>query len=148
MPYVTTVDPERRVGLVRAFGSVSGEDLAAADEALYHDSAWQPGFDEIWLCDGITEFSVLPHELKAVVRMETDARVGTGRVALVMTRDVVRMIGELYQQMMAGLNREVNVVFSLDEAARWLGMPAPPAWFSDPDRSTELVVVGGRRSGW
>ena len=146
MPYVTTVDPVRRIGLVRAFGSVSGEDLAAADDALYHDAAWQPGFDELWLCDGITEFSVLPHELKAVVHMEMDERVGNGRVALVMTRDVVRMIGELYQQMMAGLSREVNVVFSLDEAARWLGMNAPPSWFADSE--TESAVVVGRRSGW
>jgi hypothetical protein len=148
MPYLASVDPDLRLGLATVRGATFGCDLAEANEALYQNPKWQPGFDELWRCDAITEFVVLPSELKEVVEMETAnaARVGTGRVALVITREVVQMIGELYQHLVA--DRDVEIFETLDEAVSWLGLPGVPAGF---DEHAEVLVPASAervRHGW
>ena len=123
MPCLTHVDPALRMGMVRAIGYVSGADLARANEALYSDPAWVPGFDEFWDCSGIVEFDVSPEEMRAIADMEVSGqdRIGPGRVALVMTREVVQMVGILYRAMVTEAARPVEIVLSLEAGAAWLG---------------------------
>lgn len=132
MPCLTTVDPDLRTGLVRGTGYVTGIDLLRANEALYSDPAWQPGFDEFWDCSGIAEFDVSPDEMKAIAAMEMGSqdRIGTGRVALVMTREVVQMVGHLYRRLVSEAGRPVEVVRTREAGAEWLGLEAVPDWFS------------------
>lgn len=130
MPCVTTVDSDLRVGMVRATGYVTGTDIARANEALYSDSAWQPGFDEFWDCGTIAEFDVSPEEMKQIAGMEVEGqgRIGAGRVALVMTREVVQMVGYLYRTLVKEAERPVEVVPSLEAGAAWLGLGEVPPW--------------------
>lgn len=117
--------------MVCATGYVTGADLLDANEALYSDPAWRPGFDEFWDCSGITDFVVALDELKAVAAMEVEGkdRVGQGRVALLMTREVVQMVGYLYRRLVEESERPVEVVRSLEAGAAWLGLDAVPDWF-------------------
>ena len=132
MPCVTTVSSDLRVGMVRASGYVTGKDLLHANEALYSDPAWRPGFDEFWDCTDIAEFDVDPGEMKAIVAMEMDNqdRIGTGRVALVMTREVVQMVGYLYRRLVAEAERPVAIVRTLEAGADWLELDAVPDWLA------------------
>ncbi len=130
MPCLTTVDPDLGVGMVRATGYVSGTDVLSANEALYAHPAWQPGFDEFWDCGRITEFDVSPEEMRAISSMEVAAqdRIGTGRVALVMTREVVQMVGYLYRRLVMEAGRPVEIVSTRAAGAAWLGLDGVPGW--------------------
>lgn len=134
MPWSATVDPDLRVGMVRATGYVTGRDIFLANEALYSDPAWQPGFDELWDCSDISEFVVDLDELKDVAAMEVEGkdRVGNGRVALVMTREVVQMVGYLYRRLVVESERPVEVVQTLEAGAAWLGLDGVPDWLRAP----------------
>ncbi len=124
------VDPDLRLGMVQADGYVTGGDILQANRALYGDPSWEPGFHELWDCARISEFVVELDEMRAIAAMEvTDGgRVGKGRVALVMTRDVVQIVGALYKVLVAESGRPVEVVQTLDAGAAWLGLGAAPAW--------------------
>ena len=128
MPCLPTVDARLRLGTVRATGRVTGAEIAAANEALYSDPAWRPGFDELWDCSEISEFVVDLGEIREVARMEVEGkeRIGPGRVALVMTRDVVEMIGQLYRVLVVESERPVEIVRTVEAAAEWLGLDAVP----------------------
>ncbi len=134
MPCLSRVDPVLRLGMVRATGVVTGTDIASANEALYADPHWREGFDEFWDCGQIQEFIVGPEEMAAIAEMEIDEseRIGPGRVALVMTREVVQLIGYLYRRLVEEAGRPVEVVGSLEEGARWLGLPGVPEWLAAP----------------
>ena len=136
MPCTAFVDPALGIGMVHAVGYVSGTDIANANESLYSDPAWRAGFDEMWDCSAIQEFDVSPSEMQAIAQMEVagQERIGQGRVALVMTREVVQMVGALYRRLVSEAERPVEIVLTLDEAAAWLGLDAVPAWFDDAGR--------------
>lgn len=133
MPCVTTVDPALRVGMVRAIGYVTGTDVLLANEALYSHPDWEAGFDEFWDCAYISEFDVSPDEMKSIAAMEVgdQDRIGAGRVALVMTREVVQMVGYLYRKLVAESERPVEIVRTLEAGASWLGLGAVPAWLTE-----------------
>lgn len=134
MPCLTTVDPDLRTGMVRAIGQVTGADLLRANKALYADPLWRPGFNEFWDCTTISEFDVSLDEIKGVAGMEIEQQdqIGNGRVALVMTREVVQMMGYLYRQLVAEAARSVEVVQTLEDGAVWLGLDAVPDWLAAP----------------
>ena len=144
MPCQSHVDPALRLGMVRATGVVTGADIARANESLYADPHWGEGFDEFWDCAQIQEFVVRPEEMAAIAEMEIDEaeRIGPGRVALVMTREVVQMIGYLYRRLVEEAGRPVEVVQSLEEGARWLGLAEVPAWLAAPVEAGRMRGAG------
>lgn len=133
MPCAALVDPALGLGMVRTAGYVSGSDIADANEALYSAPGWRPGFDEFWDCSGIREFDVSPGEMRLIARMEVDGqdRIGGGRVALVMTREVVQVVGLLYRRLVSDTGRSVEIVQTLEAGAAWLGLGEVPEWLRD-----------------
>lgn len=132
MPFRVHVEPLQRLGLAQVTGTATGADLVVANEALYGHPHWAPGFDELWDCTRITEFVVHLAEMRAVAMMEIEeqAQIGSGRVVLVITREVVAMMGELYRALVQDVGRAVHVVETLDEGAARLGLATVPAWFT------------------
>ena len=78
MPYAVCVDPESRLGMVCLSGRVTGGDLIAANEVLYGDAAWSPGFDELWDCRAVEEMVVEIEHMRAIVAMESAAESPAG----------------------------------------------------------------------
>lgn len=111
------IDPLQRLALVEISGRVSGQDLLAANEALYEHGAWQMDFDECWDCRTISNFVVALEEVREVAEMETptDGPGPTGRVVIIAPRDVVAAIGRLYGALLRA-TREVHVVNTVGDA--------------------------------
>ncbi len=139
MSYTLSVDPHLRLGMACMSGKVTGTEIAKACIDLYSDANWQPGFDELWDMSSIRGVDVSPEEMNAIVQNERDTidHVGTGRVALVVTDDVLQMIGALYRRLVASLGRPVEVVETLEEGATWLGLDSVPDWSRNAERGQE-----------
>ena len=133
MPFRIHVDPARRLGMAQVSGQATGADLFAANEALYSHPDWEAGFDELWDCRSIQEFVIDVGEMQALATMEIEGQeqIGSGRVVLVITREVIAMMGNLYRALVQESGRPVEVTRTLDAGATWLGHDGVPSWFSE-----------------
>jgi hypothetical protein len=125
MPWSYVIDSANRLARVAMAGTIRGADIAAAMQTIYADPAWQPGFDSLWECTGITELLFERDDLPTLVGLqrESRARSGYGREAIVVSRALDDVMAKMYAAMMRESTREVLVCRSLAEAAQFLGRP-------------------------
>ncbi|HLA64657.1 MAG TPA: hypothetical protein VK610_09540 [Rhodothermales bacterium] len=127
MGYVVRVLPAHRLGVVRLHGVTDGADVAAAVAALAADQAWDPTYDAVWDCRGITKLDMAPTDLRSTAGLVGDlrARLGTGRRAVLVRAEVEVDLAQILSRM-AGRDavREMRPFRLPAAAAAWLGVPA------------------------
>jgi hypothetical protein len=103
-------------------GSVTGAAIATAMQTVYVDAAWQPGFDTLWECTGITELLLGPDDLASLVALHRDFGevAGTGLEIIVVSRSLDHLMAKIYAAMMRNQARRVRVCRSVAEAAEHL----------------------------
>ena len=129
MAHTLLVAPERRLAVIWLDGSVATDDIVAGLSALVARPAWEPAFDLVWDGRGIEMLLVDEAGLDAISTL-TDAireRLGTGRSAVVVRRDIDRAIAKLIRFRGRERKREFRVFDALDEALAWIGQPDLPA---------------------
>ena len=133
MPYLVTLFPQSRVGLVSGSGHVTGQELAHACGEMVHDARWESGFSEVWDLSGAAEVDISPDELTGLVESahEYADRIGEARCAFVTTRDGVIPLLRLFERLTADLDRTYATVRTRTEAEAWLGL-APGALAPEP----------------
>ena len=135
MAYMYVVDPASRLGAVRLEGQVTGDQVAEVSLLLFRHPDWQPGFCELWDARGITELLVTLEEVRRVAAIEKEhlQRMGMGRVAIVVARDIEYYIGRLYTAFVRDTERPVRLFKSIDKAQHWLGLSSLPPLIAAPD---------------
>lgn len=124
MAYSVRIDAPARRGLVALSGTVRGDDLVGAITGLYGHEDWEPAFDTLWDATGITELILDPVDLQRVMEAAGPyvQRLGTGRSALVVARDVDVAIAKLilHRQKGDASQRDRRLFERLEEAIAWL----------------------------
>lgn len=122
MPYEVGVQTERRLGVVRCFGSVTGEMIVEALEALYTIDGWKAGYDTLWDVRKIESLTVTPSGASDVLDQiqRLRPRMGEGRVAIVAHRPVDYALAVMLCKKASSDGRERNVFYAMDEARDWL----------------------------
>ena len=99
--------------------------MLRAVRSVHADPAWQPTFDAVWDCSGVTAHVVLPEEIPPLVEEEATA---SGRDVLIESP----VAGEsALSQMLAAFCRrrgkDMTVYMTLEDGLRALGRDALPA---------------------
>ena len=125
MAFSYAIDSANRLATGTFSGSVSGREIASAFRTVYDDIAWQPDFDTVWECSGITELLLERNDLATLVALHREhvARAGTGLEIIVVTRALDRAMAKVYAVMMRNQPRRVRVCRSVAEAAQLLDRP-------------------------
>lgn len=124
--------PELHLAILEFYGYVDGPQLKDATIALFTDPDWVTGYRQIVDGRAITEFVVQPHELTDLSKLGLEPVAGTGPVAVVQRRWLVRLIGELVLRITPS-DRPTRIFDDLAPALSWLGLPPgfdPAAPFS------------------
>jgi hypothetical protein len=126
MAFSYLIDSANRLATGTLSGSVSGAEIASGVRAVYHDPAWQAGFDMLWEATGIQELLIERHDLGDLVKLHREfaVRAGTGMEIIVVTRSIDRVMAKVYSVMMRNEARRVRVCRSVAEAAQLLGRSA------------------------
>jgi hypothetical protein len=126
MAFSYLIDSANRLATGTLSGSVSGAEIASGMRAVYHDPAWQSGFDMLWEATGIQELLIERHDLGDLVKLHREfaVRAGTGMEIIVVTRSIDRVMAKVYSVMMRNEARRVRVCRSVAEAAQFLGRSA------------------------
>lgn len=124
MPFSYHIDTEQGLGIITVSGRTTGSMLIEAAAALASDEAWSPAFDRLWDCSGITWLDVTPEEQMQLVEMLKSSKGRAGRAALVVHRDLDRMIGMVLRGFLRK-DHPVEVFQSMAAALAWLGKALP-----------------------
>ena len=124
MPSLYQIHPACRYAHVVFTGSVTGADMLAVSDRLTDDPAWLPAYDAIWDLGSVHELLLSEHELKAMVAVnfEAPAMAGPGRDVIVASRDLDRMLGELFLHLVRAAPRPHVMVRTRAEACAYLGV--------------------------
>ena len=122
MPIRCHVDPAQRLGTAVLDGRIDVEAFTAAMRALYEHPEWEAGFAALWDGTGITQLLIAPDDLAEIDRTYRDVepRMGYGRGAFVMPREVAQIIAKLLMRRLANPQRERRLFDRVDEALLWL----------------------------
>jgi hypothetical protein len=125
MAFSYVIDGANRLATGTLSGSVSGAEMAYALRTVYQDVAWQPGFDTLWECSGITQLLLERNDLATLVGLHREfiGRAGSGLEIIVVTRSLDHVMAKVYAVMMRSQARRVRVCRSVAEAAEFLGRP-------------------------
>jgi hypothetical protein len=145
LPYSCTISPQQRRGIVRLTGTIQGTTFMEAMEALYRSPEWQPGFDALWDARGVTELLLDERDVKAIVALMLDltARMGPGRAAFVIARELDWMIARLLIYRTRVPSRERRTFETMEEALAWLDAPpVPPPSLTLPPEARRAASPG------
>jgi hypothetical protein len=119
MPFSYAIDAKKQLATGTFSGSVEGAEIASVFRAVYTDVAWQPGFDTLWDCTGITQLLLGPADLASIVAVhrEFSSVAGTGLEIIVVSRSLDHVMAKIYSVMMKNQARRVRVCQSVAEAA-------------------------------
>lgn len=122
MPFVCRVDPAQRLGTVTLDDSIHAAEFVQAMQALYGHASWEPGFSALWDGRRIRRLAIEPSDLENIAAryQEMEAKMGQGRAAFVVPRDVVYVITRLLIHRLHNQARERRIFERLDEAQAWL----------------------------
>lgn len=123
------VFPEWQTAVVHLSGMVTTSDVLHTTMALLDHPDWQPGFSEVWHALEVTSTVVDLDEVRAALLVDQSLqdRVGDGRVAGVVRREMDHIVGKLYKALSRSLSRrEYEVFWKLEDALRWLGLDHLP----------------------
>lgn len=137
VPHTYTIDAERACACVRLAGRIGRPHILAAHHDLHADPAWHPRLRVLWDLSGITELSLLPADVEALLCAFREEPRCVGRAAILAPRDVLYAISALIAHRLS--SHEVGVFHSPHAAAEWLGAPVP---------ATAARAGAGRPSGY
>ncbi|WP_420456045.1 hypothetical protein [Rubrivirga sp.] len=115
---------QSRTALLIGTGHVTGYELAEGCTEMVEDALWNDGFNEVWDLSAARAVDIQPDgldELVSCMHVYAD-RVGHNRVAFVTTKETVRILLRLFEQLTRDLDRSYHTAPSRDEAALWLGL--------------------------
>jgi hypothetical protein len=116
------VDPSRRLATVTFTGTLTGNEIARAIESVYQDPAWQRGFDVLYDGTAVTELLLERTDQKWFVALQREyaSVAGSGVDVILVSRELDRVMAEIYATMMKGEARKTYVCGSRVDAQRIL----------------------------
>lgn len=104
-------------------------------QALYEAPGWTSGFDALWDARGVTELLMGEDDVHAIVAQtrELTDRMGPGRGAFVLARDLDWMMARLLIHRARVPGRERRTFTTIEEALAWLDAPPVPLTPSPED---------------
>ncbi|MDH3497054.1 MAG: hypothetical protein OER21_09835 [Gemmatimonadota bacterium] len=132
MPLSYRLLPEHDLIWTTATGVLTDGDVLEHKRRLVADPACHPNMRELSDIRPVSELQVTPNGVQLMAAMDSRdaAQLGDHHMALVANEDVVVGMARMYAAFTADHLPRVGVFRSLDEALRWLGLPAdlrPPA---------------------
>ena len=111
-----------------AAGTVGGDELLRTIRAVVHDTRWQPGSSVLWECSAIRELLL---DTEHYVGMGTlgsayHDRLGSGKTAIVVQRELDRIVADAYVALTRGTLRQRRVFLHAKDAIDWLDGEADP----------------------
>lgn len=146
MPFEIKIHPGKGIGVIQVAGDVDTNTILDVFDALVTSDRWTPGFDMLWNCRAVESLVVAPSETDAIVRRltELDPRIGRGRSAIVVERDIDRCFAQLMMCKKQDSGRERRLFDSAGLALRWLeGQDAPPEARTSEARTSEEKNLQG-----
>ncbi len=124
MPCSYHIDARRKLALIIVEGVVVGADLVEVVSSLVADPVWQSGYSELWDGRCIQSLTVDLPSLDRITRTVKKIRrkLGPGRAALVVHREVDFLIARLLAYTLRSRIREIRVFLTMEEAREWLGL--------------------------
>jgi hypothetical protein len=131
MPIVTRIEPERRIVVARAYGTLTDEEIFA-----YQREAWSrgdvAGFDELVDVSGV-ERVALPSADRvrdlAALAADMDRPAAVAKLAIAAPTDLTFGLGRMFQarrELDPRTRKTVGVFRTLPEALEFLGLDRPP----------------------
>src|SRR3989442_8344668 len=111
MAFEYKINPERKVALLTFCGSITGAELAEATKALYHDEAWQYGFNPIWDFSRITELLLVFSDFHGLVAIDQEYAeiAGPGLDEFIVARQFDYAVGQTHMVLVKKRPRQSNV---------------------------------------
>ncbi len=122
MAFACDIDPDRNLGTVTLRDTVGAREFMDAMRALYDHPEWQPGFSALWDGSDIARLIIEPDDLAPISETyrQVEAKMGRGRAAFVVPRDVVHVIAQLLIHRLHYPDRERRAFVRLGDAVAWL----------------------------
>jgi len=125
VPHVQMIDAALRLVLVRAWGTVSDEELAEHARALRADPRFRPDFRQLGDLRGITTLDATRAGIRQLAELSP---FGAGaRRAIVVGSEVAFGMARMYELMRGEGQDEVEVFRDLPAALDWLGIAGAQA---------------------
>jgi hypothetical protein len=123
--------PEHSIGVGWLRGRVTAESFVSALRKLYADPAWRPGFCTLWDAREITEMLIVPADIPVIGQdsLTYSALRGTGKVAMVVGRQLDYDILQLLIIRRQSQVRPVRLFWTIRDALEWLDRDIPPDVF-------------------
>lgn len=120
--YSIQIDPPARLGIVTFSGIVDGRDLMDSIAALYEHADWEPDFDMLWDASAISQLIIDPADVQRIAAQSNEYahRIGPGRTAMVLTREIDLAINRLMLHRQGPRPRERRVFDRIAPAMAWL----------------------------
>jgi hypothetical protein len=126
MAYAYQIYPALRFGRVTFTGTVNGASIREAMTSLFNDARWEPGFDVLWDGRKVQRLLLEMKDVQEIADLTGMLReeMGEGRAAVITTRDVDYMSGQLLlARSRRRPGRVVRFFERIEEALAWLGIP-------------------------
>lgn len=122
MPYEVFILPERRLGVVRLFGAVTGDTIVQAIRELCASEEWTPGYNTLWDWRAMRELMVSPAEATDILEQvrRVERRIGSGRTAIVVRDETDYALAQMLILKADTERRERKVFYSIDEVRGWI----------------------------
>ena len=122
MCHKVSIDKERKLARITAMGKVNVIELKEIFvETVCHED-WQTGFN--MLCDysRIENFDVSSQDIDDITEWQTtiDAKIGSGRCAVVASRDSVYGMSRMWEILSSDRSQQIYVFRQINEAYSWL----------------------------
>ncbi|RMH60971.1 MAG: hypothetical protein D6685_09810 [Bacteroidetes bacterium] len=123
MSYLCRVLPDHRLGIALFAGPLTVDDFLGSMHGLYEHEDWQPGFAALWDSRRVRELVLGEQDVAAIVRCTRDLapRMGTGRAAFVVPREIDHLIARLLIRLTQDERRERQAFREITDALAWLG---------------------------
>mgnify|MGYP003332024599 FL=1 len=117
------IDPTRRLVTSRGTGTFCYRDHLDHVETIGRDPRFQPEFNHLVDCRGFDHFDLTSAEIQAMSRLTIFA--ASSRRALVVASLLHFGLARIFAALRSRSHRQETAVFrTLDDAVKWLGLPA------------------------
>lgn len=122
MAYSCAVDKNRALGIIELSRSVDDDQVVKAIHALYESDSWDPRFNTLWDCTGISHLVIGRKGLQEIVAAteRLQPRMGAGKAAFVVRRQLDETMTKIILHMTRTTERERRLFRSRQDALEWL----------------------------
>jgi len=120
MPVSAHVDPVTGIAHYSATGELTRDEILAAIEQVYRDSAYRSPWRALWEMIGATP-ALSGEELRALVaHVKANRPADTGKIAIVATKDVAFGMARMFELFASDEKLETRVFRDSESARQWL----------------------------